>query len=202
MTYEAQVVCYDGSLFQALRDTGQAPGGSDWICLAVAGRDAITPQVRGTYKNGEQYKKLDVCALNGGSFIARHDDPGECPGPGWQLLASRGKTGDKGLPGPRGEKGDPGPQGPPGGAGPAGPQGERGQPGPRGEKGEKGEPTPEILGWQIDRESFRAIPVMSDGALEAEIVAANAHPSIDNLQIVELKRRKLLVKDEIARLRR
>jgi len=39
-------------------------------------------------------------------------------------------------------------------------------------------------------------------ALEAEIVAANAHPSIDNLQIVELKRRKLLVKDEIARLRR
>ena len=37
-------------------------------------------------------------------------------------------------------------------------------------------------------------------ALDAEIVAANAHPSIDNLQIVELKRRKLLVKDEIARL--
>jgi hypothetical protein len=37
-------------------------------------------------------------------------------------------------------------------------------------------------------------------ALEAEIVEARAHPSIDNLQIVELKRRKLLVKDEIARL--
>jgi Protein of unknown function (DUF465) len=29
---------------------------------------------------------------------------------------------------------------------------------------------------------------------------ARAHPSIDNLEIVELKRRKLLVKDEIARL--
>jgi hypothetical protein len=29
---------------------------------------------------------------------------------------------------------------------------------------------------------------------------ARAHPSIDHLQIVELKRRKLLVKDEIARL--
>ena len=36
--------------------------------------------------------------------------------------------------------------------------------------------------------------------LEAEIADACAHPSIDNLQIVELKRRKLLVKDEIARL--
>jgi hypothetical protein len=37
-------------------------------------------------------------------------------------------------------------------------------------------------------------------ALEAELVEARAHPSIDNLEIVELKRRKLLVKDEIARL--
>jgi hypothetical protein len=37
-------------------------------------------------------------------------------------------------------------------------------------------------------------------ALEAEIVEARAHPSIDHLQIVELKRRKLLVRDEIARL--
>ena len=36
--------------------------------------------------------------------------------------------------------------------------------------------------------------------LEAEIAEARAHPSIDNLEIVELKRRKLLVKDEIARL--
>jgi hypothetical protein len=37
-------------------------------------------------------------------------------------------------------------------------------------------------------------------ALEAEINEARAHPSVDNLEIVELKRRKLLVKDEIARL--
>ena len=36
--------------------------------------------------------------------------------------------------------------------------------------------------------------------LEAEIVEAGGRPSIDNLQIVELKRRKLLVKDEIARI--
>ena len=38
-------------------------------------------------------------------------------------------------------------------------------------------------------------------ALEAEINEARAHPSIDDLKIAELKRRKLQVKDEIARLR-
>jgi hypothetical protein len=37
-------------------------------------------------------------------------------------------------------------------------------------------------------------------ALEAEIAEARTHPSIDNLQIVALKRRKLLLKDEIVRL--
>ena len=37
-------------------------------------------------------------------------------------------------------------------------------------------------------------------ALESQIIEARAHPSIDNLQIAEMKRRKLLVKDEIARL--
>ena len=37
-------------------------------------------------------------------------------------------------------------------------------------------------------------------ALESELHEARAHPSIDDLEIVELKRRKLLVKDEIARL--
>lgn len=37
-------------------------------------------------------------------------------------------------------------------------------------------------------------------ALEDEIADAIAHPSTDRLKIAELKRRKLLVKDEIARL--
>jgi hypothetical protein len=37
-------------------------------------------------------------------------------------------------------------------------------------------------------------------ALEDEINDARAHPSIDDLKIVELKRRKLLVKDEMTRL--
>ena len=37
-------------------------------------------------------------------------------------------------------------------------------------------------------------------ALEAEIMEAMTHPSSDDLKIVELKRKKLHVKDEIARL--
>ena len=37
-------------------------------------------------------------------------------------------------------------------------------------------------------------------ALENEIAEAQAHPSSDDLTIAELKRRKLLLKDEIARL--
>jgi hypothetical protein len=39
-------------------------------------------------------------------------------------------------------------------------------------------------------------------ALEEEIAEALAHPSTDDLKIAELKRRKLQVKDEIARLRK
>jgi hypothetical protein len=38
-------------------------------------------------------------------------------------------------------------------------------------------------------------------ALDQEISEALIHPSTDDLQIAELKRRKLQVKDEIARLR-
>jgi hypothetical protein len=38
-------------------------------------------------------------------------------------------------------------------------------------------------------------------ALEDELNEALAHPATDDLQIAELKRRKLLVKDEITRLR-
>jgi hypothetical protein len=37
-------------------------------------------------------------------------------------------------------------------------------------------------------------------ALEAELAEAMAHPSTDDATIAELKRRKLLVKDEIVRL--
>jgi hypothetical protein len=38
-------------------------------------------------------------------------------------------------------------------------------------------------------------------ALEVEITEAMTHPSTDDLEIAQLKRKKLYVKDEIARLR-
>ncbi|MBK1624366.1 YdcH family protein [Afifella marina] len=38
-------------------------------------------------------------------------------------------------------------------------------------------------------------------ALEKEIEAAMAHPASDDLEVAELKRRKLQLKDEIARLK-
>ena len=38
-------------------------------------------------------------------------------------------------------------------------------------------------------------------ALESELAEALAHPSVDDMTIADLKRRKLQVKDEIARLK-
>jgi hypothetical protein len=38
-------------------------------------------------------------------------------------------------------------------------------------------------------------------ALERRIEDATLHPGVDNLELSELKRRKLLLKDEIVRLR-
>jgi hypothetical protein len=43
--------------------------------------------------------------------------------------------------------------------------------------------------------------VQQHRALENELADALAHPSTDDLTIVELKRRKLHLKDEIARLK-
>jgi hypothetical protein len=39
-------------------------------------------------------------------------------------------------------------------------------------------------------------------ALEAEINECLTHPAVDDLKVLELKRKKLLVKDEIERLRK
>src|SRR5262249_46097688 len=118
------------------KDTAQVPGGSNWVCVARAGRDAVTPDVRGTYNPSEDYKCLDIVEVSGCSFIARKDDPGDCPGPGWQVLSLRGNAGDRGRPGPAGKKG---------------------------ERGEKGEPAPMIISWVVDRTHYRAIATLSNG---------------------------------------
>jgi hypothetical protein len=134
--YAGDVVAYDGGTFQAKRDTGQPPSHADWVCLATAGRDGNSITVRGTFNETADYRRLDVVALNGGSFVALKDAPGPCPGSGWQLLASQGKRGV------------------------AGEKGERGPPGPKGDPGLSGVT---ICDWKIDRARYVATPVMSDG---------------------------------------
>jgi hypothetical protein len=66
---------------------------------------ALAMRVRGTFQSGTDYVRGDVVVLDGGSFLARKDNPGKCPGDGWQLMA---KQGQRGVAGPRGEKGEPG----------------------------------------------------------------------------------------------
>lgn len=113
--YEGECCISDGSTFQANKDTGRAPGHEDWTCIAKGGQngsDGRSLRVRGTYEAAGEYLALDLVALNGGSFVARKDDPGHCPGEGWQMVAARGKRGEpgesvKGEPG-KTVKGDPG----------------------------------------------------------------------------------------------
>jgi hypothetical protein len=135
--YAGDVVAHDGGSFQARRDTGQPPSHADWVCLAAAGRDGRSITVRGTFDETTEYRRLDVVARNGGSFVALKDRPGPCPGSGWQLIASQGKRGV------------------------AGARGERGLPGPRGESGASGAT---IRDWKIDRARYVATPIMSDGS--------------------------------------
>ena len=66
---------------------------------------ALATKVRGTYQAGTKYERGDMVALDGGSFIARKDNPGPCPGSGWQLFA---KQGARGRDGPEGRRGPPG----------------------------------------------------------------------------------------------
>ena len=137
--YAGDVVAFDGATWQATKDTGHAPGSRDWICLATAGRDGRSPLIRGTYRAAETYCALDVVALNGCSFVARHDNPGICPGDGWQALTLPGKRGERGERGERGPKGD------------------AGEPGARGIDGAG------LIEWQIDRAAYAIKALMSDG---------------------------------------
>jgi collagen triple helix repeat protein len=135
--YEGDVVLHLGSTYQARCDTARTPPHDDWQLIAAKGRDAAMPKIMGTYREGEAYSFLNIVALQGSSFIARTDDPGPCPGEGWQLIASAGKQGKQGQEGPRGLQG---------------------------ERGERGMPAAAIIGWHIDRAAYTATPIMSDGS--------------------------------------
>jgi hypothetical protein len=114
--YEGECVTLAGATWQAQKDTGHAPPHDDWLCIAAAGRDGRSFTFRGVYEAGEAYAALDVVALEGGSFVAMSDEPGECPGPDWKLLVQRGKPGMRGE---KGERGDAGVRGRDGAPGPA-----------------------------------------------------------------------------------
>jgi hypothetical protein len=135
--YDGDIVLHHGSSWQARCDTAHAPPHEDWLCIAARGKDAVMPKIVGTYREGEPYSFMNIVALGGSSFMARADDPGPCPGDGWQLIASAGRQGKPG------------------------PQGERGLPGACGERGLPGI-VPTVLGWKIDRAAYSATPIMSD----------------------------------------
>src|SRR5580765_272507 len=100
------------------------------------GKDGAQVTIRGTYNAETEYRYLDVVMTGGSSFVALTDNPGDCPGAGWQLLASAGRSGKPGSKGDRGV------------------QGERGLPGE----------APRIVDWTIDRAAFCITPVLSDGS--------------------------------------
>jgi hypothetical protein len=106
--YKSDIVTHKGSTFQATCDTAREPPHRDWVLLAAAGLDARMPEILGTYQEGKQYDKFNIVAVNGSSFIARVDQPGNCPGEDWQLIASAGRQGKQGMKGERGEKGEKG----------------------------------------------------------------------------------------------
>lgn len=113
--YAGDVVTHSGSLYQALKDTGREPPSDDWVCLAARGEDGKSAdeiEVKGTYKQDGEYTRLNVVALNGATFIAKRDNPGACPGDGWQLMSAQGKRGGPGEPGKKGEPGNRGLPGP------------------------------------------------------------------------------------------
>jgi len=63
---------------------------------------ALARKIRGTWTAQGKYNVNDVVAKEGGSFVARKNDPGPCPGDDWQLLA---RQGSRGIAGPKGDRG-------------------------------------------------------------------------------------------------
>lgn len=109
--YAGDVVTLGGSTWQARQDTAQQAGGDQWSLIASCGRDgadAREGEVCGLFDASRSYRKFDLVSLDGGEFRANCDEPGACPGPGWNTSAQRGRRGE---PGARGERGVQGPKG-------------------------------------------------------------------------------------------
>lgn len=95
------------------KDGEPGPPGADSSVPGPPGADGRSYAPRGTWSAQASYARLDVVALDGASFIALRDDPGACPGEGWQSLSLRGRAGQPGPRGEKGERGEVGPAGPP-----------------------------------------------------------------------------------------
>jgi hypothetical protein len=63
---------------------------------------ALARRIRGTHDPKAEYLANDICAKDGGTFVARRNNPGPCPGDGWQLMARQGARGIAGERGPPG----------------------------------------------------------------------------------------------------
>jgi hypothetical protein len=107
-----ETFAHAGAFWQAVRNTGSEPkDGPDFLCISApgaAGENGRGFNLRGTWSPAKTYHELDVVAHNGGTWIARQDGAGVCPGQDWQCGSMPGKRGPagesiKGDPGPRGE---------------------------------------------------------------------------------------------------
>lgn len=75
------------SIFEIELPSG--PAGAD-------GQDAYPGEAKGLHDPAAVYRAMDVVSFNGSEWRAKHDNPGDIPGPGWMLSASKGKRGEKG----------------------------------------------------------------------------------------------------------
>jgi len=91
-------------------------------------------KLRGEYREGQAYSRLDVVSVDGSWYVANGDDPGACPGRDWKQGPKKGE------------------------------QGLRGERGLKGSKGTPDRHAPRFVGWDIDRTNYRAIAKMSDGS--------------------------------------
>lgn len=97
------------------------------------GADAYPGEAKGLFDPTVTYRALDVVSFNGSEWRAKKDEPGELPGDGWMLSASKGKRGD------RGEKGD------------------------RGIEGKSGKDGAQPVGIKFDGDEMKFVMVLDDG---------------------------------------
>jgi hypothetical protein len=130
-----------GSLFQSLRDTPNEPPSADWVCVAGRGADGVNG--RSLKARGRYDSNRSYSAFDVVTFA---DEP---------FVALRD---DPGLcPGEAWSR-------------LRGPKGERGERGLRGGKGERAKAeSVVVINWQIDRQKYRASPLMSDGTVGAPL---------------------------------